>query len=175
MMVITLTISERNVNRKPECGQGSTAIQKTVEHEPIQVSRTENERPASAAHKAQRIVPAARACEAVTMCRRSVCRSGLPKVMHLRANVAVVDRLNLLHGGAGKRGRSAARILSSACAGRLAPGTVQVTASDISIQRRAICAIVAFDGTSGRNSSTALSPISKSTPENVSPRSNAWP
>ena len=72
-------------------------------------------------------------------------------------------------------GRSAAEQFSSTCAGRLAPGIAQVTASFIRIQRSANVAMVAPAGTSGRSSSTASRPASKSTPEKVSPRSKASP
>ena len=52
-------------------------------------------------------------------------------------------------------GRSLAAALSAAWTGRLAPGMAQVTASNIRIQRRAICAMVAPSGSKGRSSSTA--------------------
>lgn len=65
-------------------------------------------------------------------------------------------------------------MLSSTWVERLAPGIAQVTALNLRIHRKAIWDIVTVGGTRKRNFSTAPRPVSKSTPENVSPLSNSW-
>src|ERR1022692_2288228 len=66
-------------------------------------------------------------------------------------------------------GRSLAAQFSRTCEGRLPPGMAQVTASCIRIQRSANCAMLTPAGSKRRISSTASRPVSKSTPEKVSP------
>src|SRR4030095_15992974 len=72
-------------------------------------------------------------------------------------------------------GKADVAMLSVTCAERFAPGIAQVMAGISRIQRKENGASDAPDGTSFFKCSTALRPVTKSTPEKVSPRSNASP
>ena len=72
-------------------------------------------------------------------------------------------------------GRSAAAAFCSAWSGRRAPGITVVTPGCWMTQRSASWAGVTPAGASAANSWAASTPVSKSTPENVSPTSNASP
>jgi len=63
-------------------------------------------------------------------------------MVDLGADCFFIEFVNSSHVVFERAGRLAARMFSSACCGRLAPGIAHVTAGNIRIHRNAICAML---------------------------------